>query len=150
MLRNGGPRVCALKCVCILICQTALLTKGECFHISSLPTLSPQQRSEQKEPPRCLNFSSRCCVCALCACKVCVHRRTCVCQRAAKSFRGRLGGGIGLQKLHQPTLEKVSYPSTATARSITATLFLTAAEGEDQRDLDSSRRKHEKEVTGNE
>lgn len=66
------------------------------------------------------------------------------------AFRGRLGGGAGLQKLNQSTLEKVSYPSTAAARSIAATGFLTAAEGEDQSDLDSSRRKHEKEVTGNE
>lgn len=68
------------------------------------------------------------------------------------------GGGVSrearrrrrLQKLNQSTLEKVSYPLTAAARSIAATGFLTAAEGEDQSDLDSSRRKHEKEVTGNE
>lgn len=36
MLRNGTPRVCAFKCLCILICQTPLLTKGECFRIFSL------------------------------------------------------------------------------------------------------------------
>lgn len=61
-------------------------------------------------------------------------------------------GSVEVQASKNSTtpLEKVLYPLTAAARSIIATGFLTAAEGEDQSDLDSSRRIHEEEVTGNE
>lgn len=46
--------------------------------------------------------------------------------------------------------EKVFYPSTTAAQPFIMTLFLTAAKGEDQSDLDRNRRRHEKEVTRNE
>lgn len=84
----------------------------------------------------------------------------CVCADAHVFVSGRRrrfeGGSAEAQgsknstSLHLKKSEKVLYPSTAAARSIAATGFLTAAEGEDQSDLDSSRRKDEKEVTGNE
>lgn len=139
MLWNGAPRVCAFKCLCILICQTALLTKGDAF-IFLHSRHSSQQQSEQKERCRCLNVYSRCCVFE----GVCADVRV---------FERRFqGGSVEAQasKNSATPQEKVLYPLTAAARSIIATGFLTAAEGEDQSDLDSSRRKHEKEVPGNE
>lgn len=86
--------VCACVCVCLCACVSTFihfnlsnttLTEGAihyfaAFHLTHTHTYTlPQQRSEQKELSRCLNFVSRCCVC-LCL-RTCAHMHACVLDR---------------------------------------------------------------------